>query len=330
MLSPQTQIHRRKSILPRVIGLLVFVGALFVCGGAFAYEPPVVAPSASAAPVPLVGRPLDVSVDGHRSDSLFDITMVSVTVLFVLQLAIMLWAVIKHREESGSRAHYDHGAGRNNLLMIGVVSSVIFVVVDVTLLYFSFRDVNGVWWSWPTDPNTLKVEVVAQQWAWNVRYAGPDGVFNTADDVVTLNDMRIPTGRPVHVRLRSADVIHSFYLPNFRTKQDAMPGMTTQIWFQSRDDGAKPGGAQYDIGCAQHCGANHYKMHGTLTVYSPKEFDNWYAAAIADAKRGFDATDVAAHWGWDWDSYNKEQAPGTVDTGEPKAESEKAEKAGEH
>lgn len=305
--------------LARVIGWLLLVASLLVCGSALAYEPPVVAPSASAPPVPLVGRPLDVSVDGFHSDSLFDITLISVTVLFVLQAAIMLYAILKHRENTGSRAHYDHGAGRNNLLMIGVVSSVIFVVVDVTLLYFSFRDVNGIYWNWPTDPNAIKVEVVGQQWAWNVRYAGPDGKFNTDDDIVTLNDLRIPTGRAVHVRLRSADVIHSFYLPNFRTKQDAMPGMTTQIWFQAKDEGAKPGGAQYDIGCAQHCGANHYKMHGTLTVYTPKEYDAWYATAVADGKRGYDPANVAANWGWDWDSYNKEQAP-TAETAAPKAE----------
>jgi cytochrome c oxidase subunit 2 len=290
------------------VGVFAFLATLSLGTAARAsYEPPVVAPSASAETPPLVGRPLDVSTEGHRSDFLFDVTAISATVLFVMQLGIMIWAVLKYREETGSRPHYDHGAGRKDLLTIGVVSSTIFVIVDVTLLYFSFRDVNGVWWSWPTDPNTLKVEVVAQQWAWNVRYAGPDGKFNTDDDIVMLNDLRVPTGRPVHVRLRSADVIHSFYLPNFRTKQDAMPGMTTQLWFQAKDDAAKAGGTTYDIGCAQHCGANHYKMHGVLTVYTPKEFDAWYDAAVADAKRSFDATDVAAHWGWDWDSYNKEQ-----------------------
>ena len=251
----------------------------------------------------LVGRPLDISQDGHRSDFLFNVTMISVTVLFIAQGLIMLYAMMKFRESQGSRAHYDHGAGKNNLLVIGVVSSIIFVVVDVTLLVFSFRDVNGVYWQFPeNDPSkVVQVEVVAQQWAWNVRYAGPDNRFNTEDDIVTLNDLRIPTDKPVHVKLKSADVIHSFYLPNFRTKQDAVPGQTTQIWFEAVKDAAKPGGAEYDIGCAQHCGSNHYKMHGTLTIYSPDEFDTWFRATSEDAKRRFDSTDVAAHWGWDWE-----------------------------
>ena len=310
--------------LAGLYGLVVFAALMLLSGAAFAADPSPSA-SSSAPPLPLVGRPLDISVDGHHSDFLFDVTLVSVTVLFVAQFLIMGYAVIKHRESTGSRAHYDHGAGRNNLLMIGVVSSTIFVIVDVTLLYFSFRDVNGIYWKMPSDPNTLKIEVVAQQWAWNVRYPGPDGKFNTDDDLVTINDLRVPTNRPVHVRLRSADVIHSFYLPNFRTKQDAMPGMTTQIWFQAQEMGTKPGGSTYDIGCAQHCGSNHYKMHGVLTVYTPTEFDAWYRAATTDAKRRYDETDVSAHWGWDWDSYENEQPA-------PKASAKPEEKhaEGEH
>jgi len=251
--------------------------------------------------LPLVGRPIDVSLDGHRGDFLFDVTAVSVVVLFVLQALITIVAVMKFRASKGAKVHYDHGTKRSDVRTIAILSSTIFVVVDVTLLYFSFRDINGTMWKWPTSKDTLQIEVVAQQWAWNVRYPGPDGKFNTADDIVTVNDLRIPINRPVHVRMKSLDVIHSFYLPNFRTKADAVPGATTQIWFQATDKATKPGGAVWEIGCAQHCGANHYKMHGDLTVYTPAEFEAWHKAAAEDAVRKFDATDVAAHWGWEWE-----------------------------
>jgi cytochrome c oxidase subunit 2 len=269
---------------------------------------------ALAAPVDTgLGRPLDVSTEGHRSDWLFDVTAISVTVLFVLQFLIMFYALVKYRESTGSRADYDHGVGKKPLMVMGIVSSAIFVIVDGTLLWFSFKDVNGTWWNWPTQPDAVQVEVYAQQWAWNVRYAGADKKFGTEDDIVTLNDLRVPTGVPIHVKMKSSDVIHSFYLPNFRTKQDAVPGQMTQIWFQAKPEAATKwdeakkaqvpaGGVQYDIGCAQHCGSNHYKMHGTLTVYTPAEYKDWFEAASKDAKRRYDSTDLASRWGWEWEN----------------------------
>jgi len=300
--------HRR-SFKP-LLGLLAFAFVLTL--QSFVLAAPM-GPATSFVPVDTgYGRPLDVSTEGHRSDWLFDVTAVSVTVLFVLQFLIMFYALVKFRESKGTRVDYDHGVGKKPLMLMGIVSSAIFVIVDGTLLWFSFRDVNGTWWNWPTAPDAVQVEVYAQQWAWNIRYPGADKKFNTEDDIVTLNDLRVPTGVPVHVRLRSSDVIHSFYLPNFRSKQDAVPGQMTQIWFQAKpeaatrwDDGKKMqipgGGVQYDIGCAQHCGSNHYKMHGTLTVYTPAEYKEWFEAATKDAKRRYDVTDVASQWGWDWE-----------------------------
>ena len=240
-------------------------------------------------------RPTDISLDGHRSDWLFDVTTVSVTILFVIMTAIIVWASLRHRE--GHKAHYEHGVGRSHLILTAVVSSVIFFGVDGTLLVNAYADIHEGFWNFPTEKQSpLLVEVMAQQWAWNIRYAGPDNKWNTADDIVTLNDMHIPIGRPVMIKLQSKDVIHSFYLPNFRTKQDAIPGSITKMWFQ----GTKPG--VVEIGCAQHCGTNHYKMKGTLTVESDAEYQTWYAAAVADAQRRFYPEDTEAQWGWDWEA----------------------------
>jgi len=242
-----------------------------------------------------MGRPTDISLDGHRSDWLFDVTTLSVSLLFVIMVGIILFVLSKHRK--GHQAHYDHGVGGKSLVQTAIISSIIFFGVDGTLLVNSFLDLHNGFWKFPKpEENPIQIEVMAQQWAWNVRYPGPDNKFNTADDIVTLNDVRIPVGKPVLVKLRSKDVIHSFYLPNFRTKQDAIPGTTTKIWFQATRPGA------VEIGCAQHCGVHHYRMRGALTAMDEKEYASWYEGAVADARRKFDPNDPEALWGWDWES----------------------------
>jgi cytochrome c oxidase subunit 2 len=245
----------------------------------------------------LGGRPTDVSLDGHRGDWLFDVTTVSVTLLFVIMVAIMLGAVLLHRDKPGREAHYDNGIGRSHLMLTAAISSVIFFGVDGVLLSSSYNSLHEAFWAYPTDnPKTVKIEVLAQQWGWNVRYAGTDGKFNTADDILSWNDVTIPVDTPVMVKLKSKDVIHSFYLPNFRTKQDAVPGQITKLWFQATQTG------DFEIGCAQHCGVNHYKMKGSLKIVKQADFDAWSKDAGADSARRFDATDTDAHWGWDWES----------------------------
>jgi cytochrome c oxidase subunit 2 len=240
------------------------------------------------------GRPIDVSKSGHLSDWLFDVTTYGITFLFIIMVGILLWACLNHRE--GHKAHYEHGIGRHHLILTAVISSAIFFGIDGTLLYNAYADLHSDFYNYPTaTEEPLTVEVMAQQWVWNFRYPGPDKKFNTADDIVTINDMHIPVGKPVLIRLQSKDVIHSFYLPNFRTKQDAIPGSTTRLWFQATQPGS------FDIGCAQHCGAYHYKMRGSLTVDTPEHYADWEKGMVAEAQRNYDEKDPEAHWGWDWE-----------------------------
>jgi cytochrome c oxidase subunit 2 len=140
----------------------------------------------------------------------------------------------------------------------------------------------------PSD--VLTVELVAEQFAWNVRYAGPDGMFGRTspqlislndpigldpkdakgrDDIVLLNDIHLPVNKPARIRLHSKDVIHSFYVPDFRVRQDAVPGMTIDIWFVPTRTG------EFELACSQLCGFGHYSMKGLVTVVSEEDFDNW-------------------------------------------------------
>ncbi|HEY4122280.1 MAG TPA: hypothetical protein VGM56_30645 [Byssovorax sp.] len=259
-----------------------------------------------ASPVPEsgLGMPRDMSVEGHRIDWLIHVTMAFVTLLFVVMCVWIALAIVKHRDGQGHKAEYDHGDAKHQIRFAAGLSALIFFVVDGNLWVNSTMDVNGMPGSpfpgfWGFDkvekmPGVIRIEINGHQWAWDARYAGPDGKFNTKDDIVTLNDIRVPVNTPVLLELASADVIHSFYLPNFRVKQDAMPGMVNRMWFEAREAG------EFDIACAQHCGTNHYKMKALLTVLPKDEYEDWAKRSSANGVRGWNADDEGAHWGWDW------------------------------
>ena len=274
--------------------------ALFASAGLAGGAIALLAPPALGRPQPESGwgLPRDFSVDGHRIDWLIEVTMVFTVILFVIMCVWMLWACLKHNEKHV--AEYDHGNAKKQVQHAAIISSIIFFVVDGNLWINSTIDVNQAFWNFEkaeADPKKVRIEINAHQWAWDARYPGPDGKFNTKDDVVTLNDIRVPVNRAIIFQLASTDVIHSFYLPNFRIKQDAVPGMVNRMWFQAQE---KAAGQQFEIGCAQHCGSAHYKMKGTLTVLSEAEFDRWYAEASANGARSFNADDQGAQGGWEW------------------------------
>jgi cytochrome c oxidase subunit 2 len=149
--------------------------------------------------------------------------------------------------------------------------------------------------------DALVVDVRGEQFAWLARYPGTDGAFgrvdpklidhrtnpmglepgdpHAADDIVS-SEVHLVVDRPVRVRLRSTGVIHSFFVPAFRVKQDAVPGMTIEIWFTPTKEGT------YEIACAELCGIGHYGMKGTVVVQSQREFDAWLAQQRPSLKQG--------------------------------------------
>jgi cytochrome c oxidase subunit 2 len=185
-------------------------------------------------------------------------------------------AVIFHRGRN-RQAHYTHGTGRRDRLAAAVAGAVVLFGIDAVAVVRSHGQLlRGVWNFPDDDPHAFRVQVTARQWAWTFRTPGADGQFNTTDDVVTLNRLHAPVGRPVLMQLTSKDVVHSMYLPNFRTKIDAVPGTVTRMWFQARETGL------FEIGCTQHCGAWHYKMRGELLVMEQDAYRRWAGRAAED------------------------------------------------
>jgi cytochrome c oxidase subunit II len=276
---------RNASPLKRALGLFAGLGAFATTAIAF------------AAPKGETGwtLPHDASAYGTEIDWLINITCVFMTILFIIMCVWMGIAVIKHGKTHS--ADYDHGDSAHSVKTAALLSAVIFFVVDGNLWWKSTKDVNGTFWNFgkvEMAADAVRIEVNARQWIWEARYPGPDGQFNTEDDALVTNDIRVPIDTPVYFELGSPDVIHSFYLPNFRIKQDAVPGMINKLWLQAKETG------EFDIACAQHCGANHYQMKGMLTVLPKEEYKAWAALRSEDSKRIFDEADIEAHWGWAW------------------------------
>ena len=216
-----------------------------------------------------VWLPEAVTTTAPAIDQLFYLILAVTSAVFILVEATLLIFVVRYHRWAGQRAHYTHG---NHL--VEIVWTVIPAVILIVLLAQSQRVWSRVRGSPP--PPDLEVEITAEQFAWNIRYPGADGAFGTADDVATLNQLHLPVGRTVLLHLKSKDVIHSFFVPQFRVKQDAVPGLTSRLWVAPTKTGT------FEIACAELCGLGHYRMRGFLTLEPLEAFHAWLVAAQAE------------------------------------------------
>jgi len=206
--------------------------------------------------------PENVSTYGADIDWLFQLIEYITGVIFLGVIVAMLVFLVKYRRREGRRATYTHG---NTAL------EVTWTIVPAIILIVLFMLSQSTWWSIKgrQPESDFRVQVTAKQFNWEITYPGPDGQFGTADDLTLENELHVPVNKIVLVSLRSKDVIHSFFLPNLRLKQDAVPGREIPVWFEAR----KPG--KYELPCAELCGFGHSGMLGHLRVYSPEDYAKW-------------------------------------------------------
>jgi cytochrome c oxidase subunit II len=208
--------------------------------------------------------PEDVSTYGHEIDALFYLIYYITAVTFILVTVLMVVFLVKYREQPGRRAIYTHG---NTTLEI--IWTIIPAAILIVLSFMSVSTWAKVKRSVP--PTDFEIQVTAKQFNWEVVYPGADAKFGTPDDVNFDNDLHVPVNKVVRIHLGSRDVIHSFFLPNLRLKQDAVPGRTIPVWFEA----TKPG--KYELPCAELCGFGHSGMKGWLYVHTPEEYAKWAA-----------------------------------------------------
>ena len=217
-----------------------------------------------------------VSSAGRQIDSLFTIVVWITGLVFIGTQIALVWAMFKFVDDgSGRKATYFHGSQR---------LEVIWTIIPAAILVFIALYQMGTWASIKFRSEAPKViplaEVTGRQFQWVMRYPGLDGKLHTTDDLMMVNDLHFVKGKPALIHLKSSDVLHSFFLPQLRIKQDAVPGLTIPVWF----DTDQPG--HYELVCAELCGWGHYKMRGNVTVHaSQREFEEWMQSALKEQTR---------------------------------------------
>lgn len=232
--------------------------------------------------------PPDFSSHGQGIDNLIWALHVFAVLLFVGWAIFMGYCLVKYRARDGHRAVYEPiKAAASKYIEVAVVIIEVLLLVGLSMpVWAKYKE------EIKPDEDVFKVRVVAQQFAWNIHYPGEDGVFGRTDhhlvdeslnpigldeedpaaedDLVMINQMYVPKGEKIAVYLSSKDVIHSFYLPTLRLKQDAIPGIEVPVAFESPEEGYS------EIACAELCGLSHYRMQGEVHVVSREDFDQWY------------------------------------------------------
>jgi len=203
-------------------------------------------------------------------DALFlAILIITGIALVVVEVGLVTF-VIKYRARPGRKAFYTHGSTRAEVIWTAIPAVTMVALGLISNHYWVLmKDKKSI------PPNAYHVGVHAKQFEWQVTYPGADGKLGTGDDFTVRNQLHVTVNEPIAVELSAEDVIHSFFVPEFRVKQDAVPGMHITAWFQATKTG------EFEIGCAELCGMGHYKMRGRVFVHTPDEYKAWMAQQAA-------------------------------------------------
>lgn len=235
--------------------------------------------------------PIQASTFAKQVDAGIYIIHAAMIAIFVLWAIFFTYLLVRYRRRAGVPAK--HGDDRGHLWSLAPDAAVLLFEIGLIVLY-AVPQWSRMKMRPPSEDAANRIHVVAEQFNWNVHYPGKDGVFGrrrgdlvdlsnpmgldpedpaAKDDLVTVNRLHLPLGRPTIVELSSKDVIHSFSIPEFRVKQDAVPGMRVPVWFEPTLAG------QFELTCAQLCGVGHAIMRASVVVHEQKDYAKWAAKA---------------------------------------------------
>jgi cytochrome c oxidase subunit 2 len=237
----------------------------------------------------LLALPPQASAHAAEVDQMIVLLHWVMAVLFVIWAVFFIYTLVRFRQGANPKADYTGVTSHtSSYLEIAVAVVEAVLLVGFAIPAWATR-VNA----FPPDADSTVVRVVAKQFEWHAQYPGPDGRFgrtsldlitptnaigldrsdpNGKDDITTINELNLPLGKPVLVRLSTQDVIHSFSIVQMRVKQDAIPGMEIPVWWEPTVAG------NYEINCSQLCGLGHFRMRSAVTIMPPDAFQQWLAA----------------------------------------------------
>jgi cytochrome c oxidase subunit 2 len=236
----------------------------------------------------LLGLPVQASTHAADLDHMTVLVHWLMFALFIGWGAFFVFVLVRFRQGANPKANYEGAHGK---VAKGIEIAVV-VAEAILLLFYAIPAWATRVSEFPAESEAVVVRVVAEQFAWNAHYPGPDNRFgrrevsrvasdnplgldrsdpDAKDDIATINQLNLPVDRPVLVHLSTKDVIHSFGLYEMRVKQDAIPGLEIPVWFIPNRIG------QYEIACSQLCGLGHFRMRGFVNIQSEADFRNFLA-----------------------------------------------------
>lgn len=225
-------------------------------------------------------------------DGLVLLIAVIVGLWLIVAEVVLFGFICKYRARDGIRGQYVSGEDRSQKKWVSYPHYAV-VVFDIIIIVAALRVWNEVKVAAP--PGEEQIRIIAQQWSWTFVHAGPDGRLDTPDDIRTVDNMYVQRDRVYTFELHARDVVHSFSVPAFRLKQDAIPGRVIHGWFTPTREGT------FDIQCVEICGVGHGLMAGRIHIGSAAQHAAWVteftntAAAVNRIIGSTPVADVAAH-----------------------------------
>ncbi|MDE3002432.1 MAG: cytochrome c oxidase subunit II [Longimicrobiales bacterium] len=205
-------------------------------------------------------------------DNLILLVAVLVGVWFFLAEGVFFWLIWKFRAKPGEKTQYLTGKEKHIKKWITIPHALV-LVCDVFIVIGAVRVWYNVKQQLPEPDSTIRI--IGQQWAWTFQHPGADNELDTADDIFTVNDLHVEVEKTYHFQLQSRDVLHSFSVPVFRLKQDAIPGRSIMGWFTPTETG------EHDVQCAEICGIGHGVMAARIHIEDANTHAAWISSASA-------------------------------------------------
>lgn len=217
-----------------------------------------------------IGMPLPfkASVEADTIDWLIDLHLILIAFLFAIVVVFMLYSIVVFRRRAGDTTDGDHFEGNT---MLEIVWTAVPLILVFVFMYIGYDTLNAI-----TTPkeNEMVIKTIGRQWSWTFEY----------ENGVQSPELVLPVNQPIRMDLETADVIHSFWIQEFRVKEDLMPGQTNEVRFTATKTSAEymtEAGMEYKLRCAELCGTTHWNMIAPVKVLPPAEFEAWLSAQAA-------------------------------------------------